>query len=151
MEVPVEDFGHLARELSCSLHRTADTLTLASEQPGCALHFKLEGPHARLDAVEVSNDPDGHFFRDVVGLVMQLYCGDLEAELTWSPRGAMENRVLVRAGETTHPLLYQGEARSPDELPVLVDENTLAKVEAWLVEAKLAWAEYHRLKSQPEA
>ena len=107
MEVPLEDFGHLPQELGCSLHRTADTLTLSSEEPGCAMHFKLRGGQAQLDTVEVSNDPQGRFFRDVVGLVMQIYSGDLEAQLTWSPRGAMEEWVEVRAGETTHPLLFQ--------------------------------------------
>ncbi len=151
MEIPLEDFCHLPEELGCSLHRTADTLTLASDQPGCAMHFRLEGLQARLSAVEVSNDPQGRFLRDVVGLVLQLYSGDLEAELTWSPRGAMAERVQVRAGETSHPLLFQSKEQSEDETPFPPVDLTLPLVEQWLADAHQAWGEYQRLKTRPEA
>ena len=151
MEIPLEDFCHLPEELGCSLHRTADTLTLASDQPGCAMHFRLEGLQARLAAVEVSNDPQGRFLRDVVGLVLQLYSGDLEAELTWSPRGAMAERVQVRAGETSHPLLFQSGEQSADETPFPPVDLTLPLVEQWLADAHQAWGEYQRLKTRPEA
>ena len=151
MEIPLEDFCHLPEELGCSLHRTADTLTLASDQPGCAMHFRLEGLQARLAAVEVSNDPQGRFLRDVVGLVLQLYSGDLEAELTWSPRGAMAERVQVRAGETSHPLLFQCGDQSADETPFPPVDLTLPLVEQWLADAHQAWGEYQRLKTRPEA
>lgn len=142
MEVPLEDFRHLPRELGCSLRRTADTLTLVSDQPGCALHFKLEGLQASLAAVEVGHDPEARFFRDVVGLIVQVYSGDLEAQLTWSPRGAMEERVRVRAGETTHPLLFQGES-----LQAHLPPESLQQVEQWLAQARQAWSEYLSLKS----
>lgn len=104
MEVPLEDFCHLPQQLGCSLERIGNTLTLISDQPGCAMHFEVEGLQAQLEAVEVGHDPEGRFLRDVVGLALQLYSGYLEAKLTWSPQGAMAERVLVRAGETTHPL-----------------------------------------------
>ncbi len=132
MEVPLEDFGHLPENLGCSLHRTAERLTLASEQPGCALHFRLEGEQAQLERVEVANDPDGRFFRDVVGLVMQIYSGDLDAELTWSPEGTMEERVQMRGGE------LQFEAEEP-------------QVEQWLAEARSAWKAYLLFKREAEA
>lgn len=151
MEIPLEDFCHLPQELGCSLHRTADTLTLSSDQPGCAMHFRLEGLHARLDAVEVTNDPEGRFLRDVVGLVLQLYSGDLEAELTWCPKGAMSDRVEVRGGETSHPLLFQTEEQSADETPLPPVDLTLPMVEQWLADAHRAWGEYQRLKTRPEA
>jgi hypothetical protein len=110
------------------------------------MHFRLEDGQACLDAVEVKDDPQGRFFRDVVGLVLQMYSGDLEAELTWSPKGVMEERVHVRAGETTHPLLFQADEPMPVvDLPVL---------EQWLADATRAWGEYQRLKehkSSPEA
>lgn len=151
LEVPLEDFAHLPQELGCSLHRSADRLTLASDQPGCAMHFRLAEGQARLDAIEVKDDPQGRFFRDVVGLVLQIYSGDLEAELIWSPKGAMEERVQVRAGETTHPLLFQA-----DEAEALLPGRDLALplVEQWLADARQAWGEYQRLKehkSRPEA
>lgn len=148
LEVPLEDFAHLPQELGCSLHRSAGRLTLASDQPGCALHFRLEDGQAWLEAVEVKDDPQGRFFRDVVGLVLQMYSGDLEAELSWSPKGAMEERVHVRAGETTHPLLFQA-----DE-PMPVVDLAIPRLEQWLADARRAWGEYQRLKdhkSSPEA
>lgn len=147
MEIPLEDFGHLPEELGCSLHRTQNRLTLAGEQPGCAMHFRLEGPHAQLDSVEVSNDPQGHFFRDVLGLVLQIYSGDLEAELSWSPKGAMAEKVEIRAGETDHPLLFQLQGLSPDETPAPPADLTLPVVEKLLADAQQAWGEYQRLKS----
>ncbi len=142
MEVPLEDFGHLPQELGCSVERTETTLSLVSEQPGCALHFKLQGPQAQLLAVDVGHDPEGRFFRDVLGLVLQIYSGDLEAKLTWSPHGAMEEKVQVRAGETTHPLLSQSECLAL---------RSFQHVEQWLTEAQQAWAEYLSLKSRSEA
>jgi hypothetical protein len=142
MEVPLEDFGHLPQELGCSLERTDDRLTLVSDQPGCAMHFRLDGPQARLLAVDVGDDPEGRFFRDVLGLVLQIYSGDLEARLTWSPRGAMEETVQVRAGETTHPLLSQTEC---------LELRSFQQVEQWLAQAQRAWAEYRSLKSRSEA
>jgi hypothetical protein len=141
MEIPVEDFGHLPQELGCSLQRTEKTLTLVhSEQPGCVLHFKVEGLQAQLASVDIGHDPEGRFFRDVLGLILQLYSGDLEAKLTFSPQGAMDERVQVRAGESTHPLLFQGEA--------LPREISFEHVEQWLAEAQQAWSEYRSLKSQ---
>ena len=142
MEVPLEDFGHLPQELGCSVERTETTLSLVSEQPGCALHFRLEGTQAQLLAVDVGHDPQGHFFRDVLGLVLQIYSGDLEAKLTWSPSGAMEEKVQVRAGETTHPLLSQTEC---------LELRSFHHVEQWLAEAQQAWAQYRSLKSRSEA
>jgi hypothetical protein len=142
MEVPLEDFGHLPQELGCSVKRTETTLSLVSEQPGCALHFRLEGGQAQLLAVDVGDDPQGHFFRDVLGLVLQIYSGDLEAKLTWSPRGAMEETVQVRAGETTHPLLSQAEC---------LQLRSFQQVDQWLAEAQQAWAQYRSLKSRSEA
>lgn len=144
MEIPLEDFCHLPEQLGCSLHRTAQRLTLAAEQPGCALHFRLDGLQAVLESVEISNDVEGRFFRDVVGLMLQLYSGDLEAELSWSPRGVIPDWVEVRGGESTHPLLVHIETPSPDELS---SEMTSPQVERWLGEARSAWADYQRLKS----
>lgn len=152
LEVPLEDFSHLPRELGCSLHRTAQRLTLASDQPGCAMHFRLEGRVARLDGVEVQNDPEGRFFRDVVGLVLQIYSGDLQAELTWSPRGAMDEWVEIHEGETSHPLLFQPEdpeRQEPAEAEGPEFDLSLPLVEQWLADAERAWGEYQRLRENP--
>lgn len=161
LEVPVEDFAYLPQELGCSLHRGHRRLTLASDQPGCAMHFSVDerGELARLEGIEVTADPEGRFFRDVVGLVLQVYSGDLEAELTWSPRGAMDEWVEIRSGETSHPLLFQPEdPRSdgdPAELPSAPVDLSLPLIEQWLDDATRWWGEYLRLKdggpSSPEA
>ena len=106
-EVPVEDFVHLPQELGCSLHRTA-----AGPDPGLraaglrACTSASKDDQARSSGVTWLHDPHGRFFRDVVGLVLQLYSGDLEAELTWSPHGVMDERVSIEGGETSHPLLF---------------------------------------------
>ena len=127
------------------------------------MHFQVvEGGLARLANVEVTSDPEGRFFRDVVGLVLQVYSGDLEAELTWSPRGAMDEWVEIRSGETTHPLLFQPEldepksTREPQPLePPFNLDLSLPLIEQWLDDAEKAWAEYLRLKgagkTSPEA
>jgi hypothetical protein len=104
---------------------------------------------ALLEGVEVKNDPEGRFFRDVVGLVLQLYSGDLEAELTWSPSGAMEERVEIRAGETSHPLLFQPEDeghQEPAEIQEPEVDLSLPLIEQWLADAQKAWDEYVRLR-----
>lgn len=150
LEVPVEDFTYLPQELGCSLHRGARRLTLSSDQPGCAMYFTVDeqGVTAKLERIEVTADPEGRFFRDVVGLVLQVYSGDLEAELTWSPRGAMEEFVEIRAGETSHPLLYQPDAArclEPAEAPPPLD-LALPLIEQWLSDAERHWAEYLRLR-----
>lgn len=139
MEVPLEDFEHLPQELGCSVESKGTRLSLLSGQPGCAMHFRIEGRFAVLEAIDVRDDPHGSFFRDVVGLVFQLYSGDLEADLTWSPRGALEERVQIRAGETSHPLLFQ---------PV---EDDLDAIERWLDEAQQAWGDYQRHKQTRES
>lgn len=152
----MEDFAHLPCELGCSLHRSAHRLTLASDQPGCAMHFKvLESGLARLEHIEVTKDPEGRFFRDVVGLVLQVYSGDLEAELTWSPRGAMDEWVEIRSGETSHPLLYQPESTWKEQPaapePAFDLDLSLPLIEQWLNDAEEAWEEYLRLKGAGKA
>lgn len=149
MEVPLEDFEQLARDLGCSLHRSAQQLSLVSPQPGCAMHFRVEESQARLISIDVHEDPQGVFFRDVVGLVLQLYSGNLEAELTWSPDGALEEHVHIHAGETSHPLLFEARPAPEDaedsRLPVV--DFSVPLIEQWLADADQAWEEYMRLKS----
>ena len=142
LEVPVEDFDHLPQELGCSLHRSGFGLSMESEVPGCAMHFRVEGEQARLHRLEIANDPQGQFFRDVVCLMLQLYSGDLEAELSWSPPSPTREVVEVRGGETSHPL-----AALPELGPLPQLELLLPRVEQWLAEAARAWAEYQRLKA----
>ena len=141
LEVPLEDFEHLPEELGCSLHRTERELTMESDVPGSAMHFKLEGAQASLVRLVVTNDPQGRFFRDVVCLLLQIYSGDLEAELSWSSPGAKREQVRVRGGETTHPLLVPAEHAPPPS------DDSLARAEVWVVEAQQAWGEYQRLRA----
>ncbi len=143
LEVPVDDFEHLPQELGCSLHRTATVLTMESELSGSTMRFRVEGEQARLERLEISNDPQGLFFRDVVCLLLQIYSGDLEAELSWSPPAATREVVEVRGGETSHPLVDLPEL---GPLPQL--ELVLPKEEQWLAEAARAWREYQRLKGK---
>lgn len=147
LEVPVDDFEHLPRELGCSLHRHGEVMTLGDDQPGCELHFHVEEQSAWLETIELRDDPQGRFFRDVVGLLFQLYSGDLEATLTWDGPDAPPAEVQVVAGETDHPLLFQqlALAAEPPDLDL-----SLPLIEQWLVDAQMAWGEYQRLKQSRE-
>lgn len=149
LEVPVEDFEHLPRELGCSLHRHGEHLTLACEQPGCEVHFEVEGEFAYLCSIDLKDDPQGRFFRDVVGLLLQLYGGDLEAQMRWSPPGPDDGPIEVRNGETSHPVLFESPEEPPDATPPPVDVS-MPMVEQWLADAEAAWAEYQRHKQSRE-
>lgn len=150
LEIPVEDFTLLPQELECTVQRSEVDIVLMGAQPGCAMHFRVNGSWAELERIDIHDDSQGLFFRDVVGLVFQLYSGDLDAELLWFPRGAMDEHVKIRAGETKHPLLFQStDAREApaDEVVLTPVDFSLPLVEQWLNDAHLAWEEYQRLKS----
>lgn len=136
LEIPVEDFEELPRELGCSLHRRARELTLAGTHDN-ALEFEVGGDVATLKSVRISHDPHGHFCRDVLGLLAQVYGGDVDAELEWNPSGAAESHLSIVGGDTSHPLLFQA-------------PETVEQVEQWLADAKRWWAEYQRLKPADE-
>lgn len=147
LEVPLDDFEHLPQELGCSLHRHGESLTLADDQPGCELHFRVDDGSGWLERIELRDDPHGRFFRDVVGLMFQLYSGDLQAELWWEGDGAPPLTVTVIEGETDHPLLFQQLAET--EPPSGIDLEW-PLIEQWLADAQQAWGEYQRLKQSRE-
>jgi hypothetical protein len=150
LEVPLEDFDHLPRELGCSLHRRAEVLTLAADQPGCEMHFEVDGDAAFLSRIDLKDDAHGTFFRDVVGLMLQLYSGDLDAEMTWAPKSLHDSHIEVRQGETSHPLLFEAlEAQPEAGAPAAID-TSLPLIEQWLADAREAWGEYQRLKQSRE-
>lgn len=134
LEIPVEDFEDLPRELGCSLHRRARELTLAGTHDN-ALEFEVGDEVATLKQVHISHDPHGHFCRDVLGLLALVYGGDVEAELEWAPRGAAQSHLSIVGGDTSHPLLFQPPTASNHE-----------QLEQWLNDAKHWWDEYQRLK-----
>jgi hypothetical protein len=148
LEVPIEDFDHLPRELGCSLHRRATELTLACDRPGCEMHFEVDGDSAFLSRIDIKDDAHGRFFRDVVGLMLQLYSGDLDAELTWAPKSPHDAHIEIREGETSHPFLFEtvDEANKAD--PKI--DVALPLIEQWLADAQEAWGEYQRLKQSRE-
>lgn len=142
LEIPLEDFDHLPQELGCSLHRRGDELTLCPDRPGCEVSFvRHDDGLASLSRVKIEGDRDGWFLREVVGLLFQVYSGDLSATLTWSGGGNEETRLEFHGGETTHPFLA---AAVNEEI------RTDALHEA-LEEAATHWAEYQRLKRRSES
>ncbi len=149
LEVPIADFEHLPRELGCSLHRQGPHLALACEQPGCELHFEIEGDFAHLSRVDVKDDPHGRFLRDVVGLVMQIYSGDLDADLSWAEPSPHDLHLEFRNGETSHPLLFQS-TQEPQENNGLAIDVSLPLIAQLLDDAQAAWTEYLRLKQSRE-
>jgi len=146
LEVPLEDFEHLPRELGCSLHRRGELLTLGCETPGNEMHFEVDGESAFLTRIDIKQDVHGRFFRDVVGLMLQIYAGDLDAELVWSTKSPHDTHVEIRHGETSHPLLFQ----EPQEAPLPAVDVSLPLIEQWLADAEAAWGEYQRLKQDRE-
>lgn len=150
LEVPIEDFEVLPRELGCSLLRHGDErLTLATEQIGCSLHFVIAGDVACLTRVEIDQDPKATFFTDVLALLVQLYGGDLEAELKWDRPGVYDAHLSVKAGETNHPLLFQGEGEELLEASQ-PDDFSMSLVERAIEESRAAWGEYVRLRLTKE-
>jgi hypothetical protein len=105
--------------------------------------FDIDEGRATLSHIAVTNDVDGRFVRDVVVALFVAYGGDLEALLEWNP-GRQDPPLIIRAGETQHPLLAQ------PELPAVVD-GSLAMVEQWQEDARAAWGEYQRLKQANDA
>lgn len=136
LEIPLEDFEELPRELGCSLHRHGAELTLATTEDN-TLVFDVRDGVAELNLVRVTADPHGNFCRDVLGLLAQVYGGDLEAELHWQPERPNESRLSIVNGDTEHPLLFQA--------PVAE-----ASVEDALADATRWWNEYLRLRPQAE-
>ena len=147
LEIPFEDFEALPRELGCCLHRHGDSrLTLATEAAGCALDFEVEGPRARLVKIAIEQDPDAEFTRDVLGLLMQLYSGDLEVALRWDRAGAYASHLSIVGGETSHPLLV---VQEPQEAP-FPEDFSMDLVDRCIDEGRAAWGEYVRHKQGRE-
>ncbi len=141
LAVPVKDFEHLPRELGCSLQRSGADLRLATEQAGCELRFRVSGETAHLAVVLIESDIHGRFTRQVLGGLLARYQGDFDGLVTWDPPNAEPSRMVVRDGQSGHPLL----ARPP---PLPTDATELSPLEKLLDEARLHWAEYLRLKAE---
>jgi hypothetical protein len=141
LEVPLSDFDHLPQELGCSLHRRGSLITLAPDRPGCEVTFSVDGNSAFLKSVKIEQDAGGWFLRDVLGLLFQVYSGDLVAQLTWSGGGQEETRLVFRDGETSHPFLVQP----------LAEEFAWDALQTALDDAAEAWAEYQRLKRRAQS
>lgn len=137
LEIPLEDFDHLPQELGCSLHRRGDEITLSPDRPGCELTFSIGLENfASLRSVKIEGDRGGWFLREVVGLLFQVYSGDMIATLTWSSGGNEETRLEFHGGETSHPFLAAA----------VNEEIRHDALHAALDEAAAHWAEYQRLK-----
>lgn len=151
LTVPLEDFEHLPAELGCSLHRKRDALVLAGDQPGCWLEFVVEAGAAVLHELCVEDDEGGQFAIDVVGLLFQVYGGDLSADLRWQPELPHLGELEILEGDTASEVLTDAAAASLEPLPASepqdpLDDAALERLERFLAEAEAAWAEYQALK-----
>jgi hypothetical protein len=73
---------------------TLRSLTRYGRTHGVQLQLDLwHAEVATLKQVRISHDPHGHFCRDVLGLLAQVYGGDVDAELEWAPSGAAESHL----------------------------------------------------------
>lgn len=142
LEVPLRDFEHLPRRLGCSLHRSKRALALSSNQPGCELHFQVAGDMAVLFHVALEDDAQGRFLRTVLGTLLATYRGELEATVTWDGEAEESPRLIVRSGETSHPLLSGRAGAEPQEHPAPLASS----VEHHLADARAAWLAYQQSK-----
>jgi hypothetical protein len=105
------------------------------------VRLREHGNSAFLKSVKIEQDAGGWFLRDVLGLLFQVYSGDLVAQLTWSGGGQEETRLVFRDGETSHPFLVQP----------LAEEFAWDALQTALDDAAEAWAEYQRLKRRAQS
>jgi hypothetical protein len=143
LEVPLCDFVDLPRQLGCSLHRRRGSLVMAGERGGCSLTFDTDEVRATLTHIAIRDDDDGRFMREVVVALFLAYAGELEANLQWSP-AREQPPLIIKAGETRHPLLEQAEQ------PLALDVS-YAMIEQWQSDGRAAWDEYQRLKQDNDA
>lgn len=147
LAIPLQDFDLLPAQLGCSLLRGRGQLVLAPDRPGCRLTFDLEAERALLSGLELADDEDGRFMREVVGALFVAYQGDLEAELHWTD-GVSQPPLMVLGGETAHPLLT-GSLDPVD--PVGPGSISLALLEQWLADARQDWDLYQQRKAAAAA
>jgi hypothetical protein len=145
LEVPATDFEFLPRRLGCSLQRSGRSLVLSTEQAGCSLSFEVDGPLALLTQVSVEDDVQGRFTQRVLGQLMIDYEGDLDADTSWVPERA-DLLLVVRAGESTHPLLARLRG-AQEPRGGMVGDVDVGRLNQHLDEAALAWAEWQRKKA----
>lgn len=150
LSVPTADFIRLPAQMGVTVVREGDEIRVTTEQPRCALLFRIDGETATLAEATVKDDIRGAFFQQVLGALLIEYAGDLDGEIEWNQPKGQKSRVWVEGGETDYPLLASLTAarpgpllESPEDKPPRDDR----RVEAHLESARAAWQEYQRLKS----
>src|SRR4051794_20698599 len=148
LALPTADFIRLPAQMGVTVVREGDEVRLTTDQPRCALLFKVEGETATLTEATVKDDLRGAFFQQVLGALLIEYQGDLDAEVEWTQPKGQKSRVWVEGGETDYPLLASLSAARPGPLLESAGEDKPPRddrrVEAHLESARAAWQEYQR-------
>ena len=150
LSLPTADFVRLPAQMGVTVVREGDEIRLTTDQPRCALLFKVDGETATLTEATVKDDVRGAFFQQVLGALLIEYHGDLDGEVEWNQPKGQKNRVWVEGGETDYPLLASLSAARPGPLLETQEDKPPRddrRVEAHLESARAAWQEYQRLKS----
>jgi hypothetical protein len=150
LTVPAAEFVRLPAQMGVTVVREGDEIRLTTEQPRCALLFKVEGENAQLIEAVVKDDIRGAFFQQVLGAMLIEYRGDLDGEIEWNQPKGLKSRVWVEGGDTDYPLLASllaGRAGPLIETPEDKPPRDDRRIEAHLESAREAWQEYQRLKS----
>jgi hypothetical protein len=144
LEVPADQIGKLAAQLGCVAEESLREVVLLGPSPGCSLHFDRVDALLLLRELNVVDDENGLFAVQVLGRLLAKFEGELEATLMMVPAQIYPARLVVRAGESRHPLFA---TVMPSVTPLLSPtESDL--VDQLLAEAKDAWQAWQRSKQQ---
>ncbi len=144
LELPGDQIAQLARQLGCILTESAREVVLLGPSAGCSLHFDRVDTLLLLRELTVIDDEDGLFAVHVLGRLLSIFEGELEATVVTTPAELYPAHLSVKGGESSHPLF----ATVMPSLTPAMSPAELERVERWLTEAREAWGTWQRSKQQ---
>jgi len=142
LEVPLAQLDALAARLGCAVKTSSREVTLLADDVNCALTFDRVDALLLLREARVIDDENGLFAVNVLGRLLSIFEGDLEAAVVTTPANLYPTLLSVQSGESSHPLFA---TIMPALTPVLSDAE-VERVERLLDEASAAWAQWQRSK-----
>ena len=144
LEVPADQIAQLAKQLGCVAKESVREVVLLGSAPGCSLHFDRVDTLLLLREVEVVDDENGLFAVHVLGRLLSIFEGELEAIIVTTPAELYPAQLSVQGGESSHPLF----ATVMATLTPALSPAELDRVERLLADARDAWQTWQRSKQQ---